>query len=174
MNKTGSFGTTTIWITFGNEALQAIFDCRWLIVLCIVCMIADLWWAYSEHTYWVAHSKTAEEKAKHVWRKSRAIRRTAMKLVDYITLMLVGMVIGLAVCEPFDIASHTTSAAIGGLIGVASDVVSIVGHICVVREINIKKDFVRRFFVALVKTKNEEIGNALDKSFNNKDDDKVS
>ncbi len=166
MNKTGSFGTTAVWITFGNEALQAIYDCRWLIVMCFICMLTDLWWAYSEHVYKDYHAETEAEKVKNVWRKSRAIRRTAMKLVDYITLMLVGMVLGLAIGEPLGICDHTMSAACGGLIGVTSDVFSIIGHICVVRETPIKKDFVRRFFIALVKTKNSDIGEVLDESLN--------
>ena len=165
MNKTGSFGTTAVWLTFGNEALASIFDCRWLIVLCFIMMLADLWWAYSEHVYHIFHSKSEEERKKFEWRKSRAIRRTSMKLVDYITLMVVGVVIGLAITEPLGICDHVVSAAIGGSIGALSDFLSIVGHICVVREWKMPKDFVRNFFIALVKTKSEDIGNAIDESF---------
>ncbi len=167
MNKTGNYGTALVWITFGNEAIQAFYDCRWLIVLCIVCIFADLWWAYSEHIYHIYHASSQEEKAKYSWRKSRSIRKTSLKFVDYITLMLVGIVLGLAICEPLNICSHTTAAACGGLIGVASDVTSIIGHICVVREIPVQKHFLRKFFIAFIKTKNRDIGNALDESINN-------
>lgn len=165
MNKTGSFGTTAIWFTFGNEALASIFDCRWLIVLCFIMMIADLWWAYSEHVYHIVHAKTAEERKKFEWRKSRAIRRTAMKLVDYITLMVVGVVIGLAITEPLGLCDHVVSAAIGGCIGVLADLLSIIGHLCVVREWKMPRNLFRNFFIALVKTKSEDIGNAIDESF---------
>lgn len=165
MNKTGSFGTTAVWLTFGNEALASIYDCRWLIVLCFIMMLADLWWAYSEHVYHIVHAKTAEERKKFVWRKSRAIRRTAMKLVDYITLMVVGVVIGLAITEPLGLCDHVVPAAIGGSISVLADLLSIIGHLCVVREWKMPRNLFRNFFIALVKTKSEDIGNAIDESF---------
>ena len=165
MNKTGSFGTTAVWLTFGNEALASIFDCRWLIVLCFIMMLADLWWAYSEHIYHIVHSKSEEERKIHKWRKSRAIRRTAMKLVDYITLMVIGVVIGLAITEPLGICDHVISAAIGGCIGVLADLLSIIGHLCVVREWKKPKNLFRNFVIALIKTNNEHIGNAIDESF---------
>ena len=165
MNKTGSFGTTAVWLTFGNEALASIYDCRWLIVLFFIMMLADLWWAYSEHVYHIVHSKTAEERKKFKWRKSRAIRRTAMKLVDYITLMVVGVVIGLAITEPLCLCDHVVSATIGGGIGVLADLLSIIGHLSVVREWKMPRNLFRNFFIALVKTKSEDIGNAIDESF---------
>lgn len=168
MNKTGSFGTTAVWLTFGNEALASIFDCRWLIVLCLIMMLADLWWAYSEHVYHIVHSKSEEELKIHKWRKSRAIRRTAMKLVDYITLMVVGVVIGLAITEPLGLCDHVASAAIGGCIGVLSDLLSIIGHLCVVREWKMPRNLFTNIFIALVKTKSESVGNALDDSFKEK------
>lgn len=162
--KTGSIGTTTILVTFGAEALQAIYDCRWLLALCFVMMIVDLWWAYSEHMYKQAHEQ------QDIWRKSRAIRRTAMKFVDYLTLMVVGVVLGLAVTEPLGICDHVTSAACGGLIGFTADIFSVVGHICVVKEWRTPTSFMKKFMVALVRTKNNDIAEALDETLNNKEE----
>lgn len=32
-----------MWLTFGNEALQAIHDCRWQIVCCVFMLIFAAW-----------------------------------------------------------------------------------------------------------------------------------
>lgn len=171
MNQTtNSFSSSAVWLTFGGEALAVIFDCRWLIALCILIMLADMWWAYSEHQYHVSRCKTYEERteAKKKWRKSRAIRRTCMKFVDYLTLLLVGVVLGLAVFEPYEIATHVQTGALGVLIGAACDLCSIWGHICIVKEYKFSRQsffsFFKKFIIALAKKKSEDIGEALEES----------
>lgn len=165
-----SIGASALWFTFGNEALSAIRDCRWQIALCVIAILLDLWWAWSEHKYHVAHCKTDEEreKEKKKWRKSRAVRRSGIKLVDYFSFLIIGMVLGLAFFEPYGFLSHELCAALGVLIGAACDLASSWGHFCVVKEISCTKDnalkFIKRFFIALVKKKSEDIGEALEES----------
>lgn len=177
MKETTSLGSGAMWLTFGGEALAVIFDCRWLILMCIFIMIADMWWAYSEHLYHVAHCKTDEEreKEKKKWRKSRAVRRTAMKFVDYLTLLLVGVVFGMAIFEPYDIATHIQTGAIGVLIGAACDLCSIWGHVCVVKEYKFSRQsfwtFAKKFLIALVKKKSTDIGEALEETVINEKDE---
>ncbi len=155
-----------LWITFANEALQAIYDCRWLIILCVICIIADLWWSYAEHVYHIVHNGHED-----AWRTSKAVRKSALKFVDYVTFLLVGVVLGLAICEPLNVCSHTTAAIFGGLIGVGCDVKSIISHVIVVKEIPIQQNFVRKFFIALVRKKNKDIGDALDETINDKNNE---
>ena len=175
MNQTtNSFSSSAVWLTFGGEALAVIFDCRWLIVLCGIIMISDMWWAYSEHLYHVAHCETEKlrEAEKKKWRKSRAVRRTAMKFVDYLTLLLVGVVLGLSIFEPYEIATHVQTGALGVLIGAACDLCSIWRHICVVKENKFSRQsffsFFKKFIIALAKKKSEDIGDALEESIENK------
>ncbi|MCQ2257820.1 MAG: hypothetical protein MJZ41_07505 [Bacteroidaceae bacterium] len=161
-----SISLSAVWLTFGAETLSVIFDCRWLIVLCAIIMLADMWWAYSEHMYHVKNCKTEEEKKKYEWRRSRAVRRTSMKFVDYLTLLLVGVVLGLSIFEPYGIATRVQTGAIGVLIGAACDLCSIWGHIAVVKGYKFNRDTVIRFFkkflIAIVKRKSEDIGEALE------------
>lgn len=167
MDNRLNLSASILWIGFGNEAIIVIQDCRWQIMLCVIAIIADLWWAYSEHKYHVSKlPPEAQKKEREKWRKSKAIRKSSVKLVDYMSLLLIGMVLGLAFCEPYDIANHTQCAACGVIIGVASDLLSCIGHFCVVREITISRKSVSKFLVAFIKKKNEDIGEALEETIN--------
>ena len=166
---TNSLGAGAMWLTFGNEALQAIHDCRWQIVCCVFMLIFDFWWAYSENRHNLKNAQTEKEKKKYEWRTSLAIRRTCVKFVDYLTFLLVGVVIGLAITEPYELADHVQTAAAGILIGCGCDAVSAWGHICVVHRWNFKPSdrwkFLKRFAVALIKKKSEDVGEALEETF---------
>lgn len=95
-----------------------------------------------------------------------------MKFVDYLTLLLVGVVLGLSIFEPYDIATHVQTGALGVLIGAACDLCSIWGHICVVKEYKFSRQsffsFFKKFIIALAKKKSEDIGDALEESIENK------
>lgn len=166
--STNNVGAGLMWLTFGNEALQAVQSCRWQIALCAIMLFVDLWWAYSENRFHYYNATTEEEKKKYEWHMSRAVRRSCIKFVDYLTFLLVGVVLGLAVTEPYHIATHQDTAIFGILIGVSCDTVSSFGHFCVVRGWSFShKDvwaFIKRFFVILVKKKNEDIGDALEET----------
>lgn len=163
-------GKAVVWGAMSVELLGVVYDLRWMIVLSVVLILADLWWGYSEAKKRLAEAQAAgnmtlEDKFK--WHKSRAVRRTANKFVDYVTYLLVGALFGVAITEPMEICGHVTSAAIGLGLGCGCEIASIVGHVAYVKmgaEISVIdgwRAFVR-FLGRLIRVKSEEIGGAVE------------
>lgn len=150
-NITTSTGKAFVAGTMSAEALTALFDLRWMLVL----IVADFWFGVSESL------KNHEH-----FRFSRAGRRTCNKAVDYITYLILGSVLGLAIFEPLGWANHVTTAAIGLGFGCIWEVDSIVGHVCVLH--GIKYTFsIKRLIIALIKRKNADIGEAVEEAMDN-------
>lgn len=149
------------WAFFASEALQAIFDLRWMIAFMVILIATDFWWGWRENKMHREKAKTQEEKKKFKFRFSTAGRRTLNKLVDYTTYLLVGCVVGLAITEPLGICTHTTTAAIGIGFGCIFELSSIVGHICVVKGFDVRLNL-KSLLVAIVKRKSEAMGEILD------------
>lgn len=148
-----SVGKGVVVTTMSGEAMGALFDLRWMLVLIVVLIIADFWFGLSESFYKHEH-----------FRISRAGRRTCNKLVDYITYLILGSVLGLAIFEPLGWATHVTTAAIGLGFGCMWEIDSIVGHVCVLH--GIKNHFsVKRFIVSLMKKKDKDMGEAIEEGF---------
>ena len=159
-----------LWGSMGSELIGVVYDLRYMVICSIALILADLWWGYSESRMRLEHAKnigneTLQEKFK--WHKSRAGRRTANKIVDYLTYLVVGALMGLAITEPMDICSHVWTAAMGLGIGCACEIASVIGHIAYVKlgvEISLAdgwRAFVR-FFGRLIKVKSTEIGDAVE------------
>ena len=159
-----------LWATIGAELLQVVYDLRYMVICSFALILADLWWGYSESSM---RYKKAKEKGsefgmdKYKWHKSRAGRRTANKMVDYLTFLVVGALIGLAITEPMDICTHVWTAAIGLGIGCACEIASIIGHVAYVRmgvEISMVEGWRAfiRFLGKLIKVKSNEIGEAVE------------
>lgn len=70
---------------------------------------------------------------KFKWHKSRAVRRTMNKMVDYVTFLVLGALIGVAITEPMEICNHIWTAALGLGIGCGCEVASIIGHVAYVK-----------------------------------------
>lgn len=164
-------GTKVIlWGSIGQELIGVVYDLRYMVICSIALILADLWWGYSESRIRLSRAKeignaTLQEKFK--WHKSRAGRRTANKIVDYLTYLVVGALFGLAITEPMEICSHVWSAAIGLCIGCACEIASIIGHIAYVKlgvEISIIDAWCAfvRFLGRLIKVKSTEIGEAVE------------
>ncbi|MGM9724346.1 MAG: hypothetical protein ACI3YG_09680 [Prevotella sp.] len=148
-------GKAIVWGTMGMECITAIYDLRWMIVLIVVLIVADFWFGLSESLF--KHEE---------FRFSRAGRRTCNKLVDYLTYLLLGAVIGLAIFEPLNITTHTVTAAIGLGFGCLWEVDSIVGHICALHGVK-SKFSVKRLIILLLKRKNKEVGEAIEEALKN-------
>lgn len=160
-----NIGNSLIWVAFANEGLQCVHDLRWMIVLSIVLIFADFWWGWSESAMKYRRATTDEEREKYRFHKSKAIRRSANKFIDYITYLLVGGVLGLAILEPLGVCDHVVSAAVGLGLGCFADMISIVGHYCSVKDIHFDAwEFAKKLLINLVKKKNEDIGEALDET----------
>lgn len=100
-------------------------------------------------------------------RFSRAGRRTCNKFVDYLTYLIIGALLGLAIFEPLDMATHTVTAAVALGLGCLFELDSIIGHVVAVHGGKWRFS-VKRFLVTLVKRKNEDIGDAVEDALDEK------
>lgn len=151
-NITASTGRAVVVGTMGVEAMTALYDLRWMLVLIVVLIVADFWFGVSESLYKHEH-----------FRFSRAGRRTCNKAVDYVTYLILGSVIGLAIFEPLGWATHTTTAAIGLGFGCVWEVDSIVGHVCALHGVK-NKFSVKRLIIAFLKKKDADVGEAVEEA----------
>lgn len=150
-----------MWAVFASEALNALYDLHWMLVLMVTLILTDLWWGWSENRMHYKAAKTKREREKYRFHFSAAGRRTLNKLVDYMTYLLVGCVTGLAVTEPLGICGHTATAAIGIGLGCLFELSSIAGHVCVVKGFDVRLNL-KALLVAIVKRKSEAMGEILD------------
>ena len=169
-----NIGQAFTWSVMGSEAIQAIHDLRWMIVLVVILIIADFRFGREESR--MLH-KQATEQGNDVLAKmtefhlSRAIRRTCNKFIDYMTLLLVFCIFGLAVTEPYGLCSHTITAGMAVIFAYVCEIASIFGHILVLKGIEKPKFtwlstglFLGRVLASFAKTKSEDFGNALDET----------
>ena len=171
-------GQVFTWGVMGNEAVHAVQDLRWMIVLCIVLIITDFRFGMAESK---KHYKEAKEKGDDTLAKmsefhfSRAVRRTCNKFVDYMTLLLVFCLMGLAITEPYGLCSHIITAGVAVIIAWACEICSIAGHFCYLRGIKVDKEafslkniflFLSRFIANLLKKKDSDLGEALEETIN--------
>lgn len=167
-------GQAFTWSVMGSEAIQAIQDLRWMIVACIILIIADYRFgrAESKKLHNEAVSQGNEVLAKMTeFHMSRAIRRTCNKFIDYMTLLLVFCVGGFAITEPYGICSHTITAGVAVIIAYVCEVASIFGHFLALRGIEKPKFtwsgtglFFGKLLASFARTKSEDFGNALDET----------
>ncbi len=163
-------GKAILWGTMGAELTTVVYDLRYMVLCSAALILADLWWGYSESKKRWYEAKVSGNEVlmeKYKWHKSRAIRRTMNKSVDYVTYLIVGAFFGLAIMEPLDICTHTEAAAIGLGIGCACEVASIIGHVAYVKmgvELSIVDAWkaVMRFLGRLFRIKSDEIGSAVE------------
>ena len=136
----------------GAEALGALYDLRWMLVLIAALILADFWFGVSDSL-----------KQDKPFRFSRAGRRTCNKAVDYLSYLLLGSLLGLGVFEPLGWATHTQTAAIGLGLGMIWEIDSIIGHVCAIH--GVKHPFsIKRLLIALIKRKSPEVGTVLEET----------
>lgn len=129
------------WGIMGSEALTVLYDLRWMLVLIVVLVVADFWFGVSESL-----------KKNKEFRFSRAGRRTCNKVIDYLTYLLIGAVLGLALFEPLELCDHTVSAAIGLGLGCLWEIDSIIGHVCALHGMS-NPFSVKKILIAILKKK---------------------
>jgi len=134
---------------FGEEVFTLIYDLRWLVLLSITLIIADFWYGMSE-------ARMKKEKVR--W--SKAWRRTANKVVDYICLVMVAGILGVAIGEPLGVG-HVQVAAVVMLLCCISELNSIYGHICALHGMKQRLDL-WKLLTGLVKAKSEAVGEAIE------------
>ena len=159
-SMTANTGRAVVVGAMGAEAMGALYDLRWMLVLIVVLIVADFWFGVSESLHKHEH-----------FRFSRAGRRTCNKAVDYVTYLMLGSVIGLAIFEPLGWANHVTTAAVGLGFGCLWEVDSIVGHLCELHGVK-NKFSVKRLLIALIKKKDEDVGEAVEEAFEEMENEK--
>ena len=169
-----NIGQAFTWGVMGSEAIQAIHDLRWMIVLCILLIVADF-------RFGLVESKKRHKEALEIgnatlaklteFHLSRAIRRTCNKFIDYMTLLLVFCVIGFAVTEPYGICNHVITSGVAMIIACICEICSIMGHFLYIKGIETPKltwksvgVFFARLAAAFAKTKSPDLGDALEET----------
>ena len=158
-----SVGNATSATIYSEQVIPFILKASWLLLLPIIMVSVDCWFGISE-------SKKRNEEV----RFSGAGWKTLRKLLDYYTLLTLGFVIGHILPDNFGLTvSETCFYFI--LIPSFFDLCSIIGHIFKLKGVKVSpRQFLVNVLVSFVKTKNCDMGNALEhelnKDFNNKQD----
>lgn len=148
-----------LWAVFYAEAAGALWELRWMVVLSLALILGDLWFGVS-----------AARKRGEKIRLSRAGRRTLNKAVDYLTYLLLGCILGLAILEPLGFGGHVVSAAIALGLGCLFEIDSIVGHVCEIHGVKIRFS-VWKVLLSYVKNKHEDIGEAVESGMKGQEDE---
>lgn len=140
------------------ELIQVLYDLRWAVLFIMVLVFTDFW-----------SGLTASVKVrKEDFRLSRALRRTVVKFLEYVNFIIFGLVLSKACLIPFGIGDNNTGGAIGACLAMLIEFDSIYGHICDLHGIK-NRISVKRFFVAWLKRKNEDAGEALEEALEDND-----
>lgn len=171
---TRNIGQGFVWGTMGSEALQAIQDLRWMLALVIILIAADFRFGRAESR---KRHREAMEAGNHtlakLWefRTSRAIRRTTNKFIDYMTLLLVFCIIGLAITEPYGLCGHVICAGMAMIVACVCELCSVFGHFFYLKGVELPRLtwgnvglFFGRLVAGFARTKSPDLGEALDET----------
>ena len=173
VEEVGNTGTRATGILlFGGELSTMLFDMRWMLLLIGVLIIADyrLGCEESKMHYLDAKAKGNELLCEqNKFRRSRARRKTANKFIDYMIYVIVGISFGKALLPQLHLDYIWGGWVATAIIAILIELPSSLGHFFYVRGVIVKKKtiegFLRAFFVALVKKKSDNVGNALEEGF---------
>ena len=159
------------WATMGSEAMSAVYDLRWMILAVVLLIAADAYNGTRESFMLFDEAKKRGDKMemkRNRFHLSRFCRRTICKLIEYLTYLLIGCVLGLAILEPCSICSHVISAAIGLGVGALCEISSIAGHFLILHHITLPRftwstawSFLGQVIAIFIKQKNEDLGQAV-------------
>jgi hypothetical protein len=163
-----------VWAAFGGEMISVAFELRYMILFSIILILADFWWGHSDSMKRYHEAERIGDRVlmeKYKWRKSRAIRRTVSKFIDYSTYWLIGAFMGMAITEPLGWGGHFYVAAFVLLLGCLAEIASIVGHVFYVKygiEVKVVDvlKWLWRFVIGVFKAKGQQIGEAMEEASN--------
>lgn len=155
MTNGGNIGKGIGLVVFSNELTALIYDLRWAVMLCACLIVADLWLGL----------RSAIAEGKQI-RKSRALRRTANKFIDYVMYMLVASMVGMVI-EQLGWWQHTNVALCGILLGCFCELESILGHWATLHGYTFS---LRGLLLRLIKRKDKELADALKEEIKKKDE----
>lgn len=171
----GNTGTRFLGGLLSAEMIAVFNDMRWMLLLIALCVIADFRYGWGESSRRYSNAEKAGDKilmVKYKWRTSRAVRRSVNKCVDYVVWIVLGMSIGMALLEPIGL-NHTYGGLVATAIAVMCEAKSFFGHFFYLHGVTVEKKtisgVIKAIVVALVKSKNEAFGDALESELNNKE-----
>lgn len=156
MTRDVTRAATATGMTFMQEIQIVLYDVRWLILLCLVLIIADLKFGIENS---IAHGE--------VIRTSRALRRTINKFIDYLCWLMFGVVFAEAFAVPLGIDYMTVTVCIM-LLACFNEIDSIMQNYHAAR--GIEGVSLIKFVVSLIKKKNKDVGEALEETLKDKED----
>ena len=177
-NNGVSTGARAAGVTiFYSEITQMITDSRWILIAVALFCIFDFRLGCKES----AKRKDAADKDGNTmlsdlyrFHRSRAIRRSANKFVDYVLLMMVSEAFGEAFL-PYIGVPYIYGAWVGGLIACGCELSSAAGHFIYIHGINVEKRSIRGYAYAFFKAMavcfarqkgGDQIGEAVEDAFN--------
>lgn len=147
---------TAAGMSFIAEMQSLMYDLRWLLLACVVLIIADL-------KFGIENSQVQGEAI----RASRALRRTVNKFIDYLCWLMFSAVFAEAFAVPLGIDRMAVTVGVM-LLACFNEIDSIVQNYHAAR--GIEGFSLVRFVINLLKRKNKDVGEALDETMNNKED----
>lgn len=145
VNNSLRIGTASMGVFIG-EISTLLWDMRWLMLLAGVLIIVDLWLG--------VHKSFANNVD---IRASRALRRTMMKIADYLCVVILGAVVGKALGEPLG-CSAIVIAVVLMSIACLCELDSIISNWGEIKGVKIN---VFKIILGLVGYKRKELGEAL-------------
>lgn len=145
VNNSVRIGTASMGVFIG-EISTLLWNVRWLMLLAGVLIIVDLW---------LGVHKSISNKVDI--RASRALRRTMMKIADYLCVVILGAVVGKALGEPLG-CSAIVIAVVLVSIACLCELDSIISNWGEIK--GVKINFFK-IILALVGYKRKEVGEAL-------------
>lgn len=143
---------------FGGVDATLLYEMRWWLLACFALVVADF-------KFGVERSM-AEHKP---FRKSTAIRRTVNKLFDYVMWLVLAGVLAHALGEPMGWSPLMIESFIMA-VAIFCEIESIAQNYFEARGYTYKFSL-KAFFVTLLKRKNEDLGEAVEKSLEIKEED---
>lgn len=142
--------TTGVGLSMVHELQTLLWDMRWMIALCVVLIIVDL-------IFGIENANAHKEKI----RRSRAVRRTVNKFIDYMCWLLFAGVFAKAFAVPLNLDPMSVTASVM-LIACLSEVDSIWQNYSEAH--NKGKFSIMKFLVKFMKKKNKDVGEALEET----------
>lgn len=139
-----------------QEMQFLIYEMRWLILFCVILILADL-------KFGIENSEVHGEKI----RRSRAIRRTVNKFIDYLCWLMFAGIFGKAFAPHFGWETMFVVDVVM-IVACLAEIDSVVQNFCGARGIEFS---FRKFLVALVSKKSKDVADALDETIKKDDDE---
>lgn len=166
----GSSLTRTLMLVFtGSELVGIMYEARWLMLLVVLLIVADFRYGWGESRKRYAEASSEGDKAmmeKYRWHKSRAIRRTINKFLDFTVFLTVGVIIGSALLVPLGYPRIWGGMAAAGIVTLCEGI-SIMGHFLYLRGVVLEHttlmSVVKGIAIAIVKSRSPEIGEGLER-----------